>query len=150
MLIKYKHAELFTASETEFSLIRSLDDIYSFPEKYKVFGCFGGLEARFALSRILFGDENHIPIQLDKEITGASRVFRYDEEFINTISAFQRGEMDSFAYRLREDEFCKKYGYEGMGIWVFLYELHDCCTLAFGKKNKIYLIEENDEYVLER
>ena len=58
--------------------------------------------------------------------------------------------MDSFGYQLREDSFCQRYGFESMGIWVLLYELHDCCNLAAKVSKNLYLIEEESEYISER
>ena len=33
---------------------------------------------------------------------------------------------------------------------IFLYELHNCCTLAVIENKNLYLVEENSEYILER
>ena len=104
----------------------------------------------FAVSRIFFQDEKHIPRGIYTEIEDISRVFQYGEDFIDKIASYKREEMDSFASRLREDDFCKKRNYVGMGLWVLLYELHDCCMLAVSENKNLYLVEENSEYILER
>ena len=122
MLIKYKHTGLFVTSETEFSKIKVWDDIYPSGKQYKLSDFPGGFEMVFAVSRIFFQDEKHIPRGIYTEIEDISRVFQYGEDFIDKIASYKREEMDSFASRLREDDFCKKRNYVGMGLWVLLYE----------------------------
>jgi hypothetical protein len=150
VLIKYKHTDYFVASDEEFLQIKDLSQIYELCINKKGVDGFGGFEMTFALSRIFFQDEEHIPIQISTDLPDVSRIFQYNREFVEKISVFERAEMDSFAYHLREDSLCIKFGFEGMGIWVFLYELHDCCSLAIKEDKNLYLVEENSEYVLER
>lgn len=149
MLIKYKQTAYVAVSGEEFSQINDLSQIYELFMNRTVDG-FGGFEMSFALSRIFFQDENHLPTGIPQELPDVSRIFQYDGEFTEKICSFERTEMDSFAYNLREDSLCTKLGFVGMGIWNFLYELHDCCNLAEQENKNLYLIEENDEYILER
>ncbi len=150
-MIKYKYTLYFVASDEELLQINDLSEIYeiSVNETNGIDG-FGGFELVFALSRLFFQDEKHIPIKVDKKITESPNVFQYDRDFVEKVSSYERAEMDSFAYRLREDSLCTKFEFVDMGVWVFLYELHDCCSLAVKENKNLYLIEENNEYILER
>ena len=70
MLIKYHHTEFLVASEGEISQVKSQDDLnslfYILFDKHGVASGFGGFEIVFALSRIFFHDEAHIPKKLIK------------------------------------------------------------------------------------
>jgi hypothetical protein len=137
-------------SDEEFAQINDLSQIHDLCINRDVVDGFGGFDMSYALSRIFFQDEEHIPTALSKDLPDVARIFRYNREFIEKISSFVRAEMDLFASHLREDDLCVRLGFEGMGIWVFLYELHDCCSLAIKQGKNLYLVEEENEYVLER
>ena len=119
MLVKYKHAEYFIASAAEFSRIKVWSDIFELMEKYEVSASYGGFEMVFALSRLFFSDEKHISQEISSKIPDISRMFQLDREFTNKIASYKKEEMDSFAYRLREDEYCRQNEFVGMGLWNF-------------------------------
>jgi hypothetical protein len=150
MLIKYNHTDFFIASDCEFSRINLLDDYFSFLGKKEVFPGFGGFEMVVAVSRIFFDEEVHIPNEIDKNLPDVSRIFQYEQDFVENISSFERQSMDLMAYRLRGDKYCRKNEFSGMGLWSFLYELFDCCSLAIKKNKNLYLVEYKSEYIFQK
>ncbi|HQU84294.1 MAG TPA: hypothetical protein PKY59_14250 [Pyrinomonadaceae bacterium] len=132
-------------SEEEFSQIVTFDDLFSIYEKYNVSAGHGGIEMAYAISRQFFGDEKHIPKQIETDIPFVIKAFVYDKEIPEKIASYNRDEMDSFGYLFREDEYCRENVETGMGLWSFLYFLHDCCTLSIKENLNLYLLEEKGE-----
>ncbi len=125
-------------------------DLFRCFEKYEVSAGYGGVEMIYPISRLFFQDDKHIAKDLNKTFEDGSRLFKWNQDFILKVAKYERDKIDSLAYLLREDEYCKKNNYNGMGLWNFLYELYDCCKKAKDYNLNLYMVEENGEYVLEK
>ena len=64
------------AASEEFLQINDLSQIYELCINKNGVDGFGGFEMTFALSRIFFRDEEHIPIEISKELPDFSQVFQ--------------------------------------------------------------------------
>ena len=136
MLRKYRPAVYFVASKEEFDLIEEFNDLFNLIDLYEIADLYGGLEMVFALSRIFFNDEEHIPVEVQNNFSTVNKSFHYTNEFIQKLASYEKEEMDRFGYLLRDDEYCQKIEFDDMGVWVLLYELHNCCSVAVRKNKK--------------
>ena len=140
---KYNHANFFVASEPEIYQIKSWQDIFQLIDKYEVCASYGSFDMVFALSRVFFQDERHIPKKVKIDASNISFLYKYDREFVEKIGQMDREEINKLAYILREDAFCQKNKMVGMGLWNLMYELNNGCKVALEKKLNLCLIEEN-------
>lgn len=142
---KIQPVEFYVMTEDEFSQILHSKDLFDIFEKYNVNAGYGGFGMVYAISRQFFGDEKHIPKQIETDIPFVLRAFVYDKEVPEKIVSYDKSEMDSFGYLFREDKYCRNNVLTGMGLWNFLYELHNCCSLAVKENLNLYVIEELNE-----
>lgn len=142
---KIHPVEFYVMTEDEFSQISNLKDLFDISEKYNVSAGHGGFGMVYAISRQFFGDEKHLPKQIEVNVPFIIRAFVYDKEVPEKIASYDRNQMDSFGYLFRKDRYCRRNVSTGMGLWSFLYFLHDCCSLAVKENLNLYLLEEKGE-----